>query len=121
MHRLVTCGGQAIEATSPDLWQGHRAITADEATVTMADTPPKKQAEYPQLTSQAPACGVPILRVIVLFALSTGLVPEMAMGRYKGRLAHEVSLFRQVDQIIEEAKTRLQIRCGVVLSRIKCR
>ena len=104
MHRLVTLSGQAIEAKAPDqwLWLGHRVITADGATVTMADTP-ENQADYPQLSSQAPGCGFPIVRVVVLFALSTGVVLDMAMGRYKGKLTHEVSLFRQIDQIIEEA------------------
>jgi hypothetical protein len=103
MHRLVTASGQAIEAKAPDhwLWLGHRVITADGATVTMADTPENQEA-YRQLTSQAPGCGFPIVRVVVLFALSTGVVLEMAMGRYKGKLTHEVSLFRQIDEIIEE-------------------
>jgi len=103
MHRLVTSSGHATEAKSPDhwLWLGHRVITADGATVTMADTP-ANQAEYPQLTSQAVGCGFPIVRVVVLFALSTGVVLEMAMGRYKGKLTHEVSLFRQIDEIIKE-------------------
>ena len=104
MHRLVTESGQAIEAKNPDhwLWLGHRVITADGATVTMADTA-ANQAEYPQLSSQAPGCGFPILRIVVLFALSTGVVLEMTMGRYKGKLTHEVSLFRQIDEIIEES------------------
>ncbi|MGB7348218.1 MAG: IS4 family transposase [Pirellulaceae bacterium] len=103
MQSLVSASGQAIQAKSPDhwLWLGHRVITADGATVTMADTP-DNQAAYPQLSSQAEGCGFPILRVVVLFALSTGVVLEMAMGRYKGKLTHEVSLFRQVDAIIEE-------------------
>ena len=102
MQRLVTSSGQAIEAKSPDhwLWLGHRVVTADGATVTMADTP-ENQAAYPQLSSQAEGCGFPILRVVVLFALSTGVVLEMAMGRYKGKLTHEVSLFRQIDKIIQ--------------------
>ena len=103
MQRLVTASGQAIEDKSPDrwLWLGHRVVTADGATVTMADTAENHEA-YPQLSAQAPGCGFPIVRVVVLFALSTGLVREMAMGRYKGKLTHEVSLFRQIDQVIEE-------------------
>jgi hypothetical protein len=111
MHRLVTSSGQAIEAKIPDqwLWLGHRVITADGATVTMADTP-ENQAEYPQLSSQAEGCGFPIVRMVVLFALSTGVVLEMAMGRYKGKLTHEVSLFRQIDEIIEETDVFLADR-----------
>ena len=111
MQRLVTASGREIEDNSPDhwLWLGHRVVTADGATVTMADTP-ENQAAYPQLSSQAPGCGFPILRVVVLFALSTGVVLEMAMGRYKGKLTHEVSLFRQIDQIIEESDVFLADR-----------
>ncbi|QDS91803.1 Transposase DDE domain protein [Roseimaritima multifibrata] len=111
MHRLVTSSGQAIEAKAPNhwLWLGHRVITADGATVTMANTR-DNQAEYPQLSSQAPGCGFPILRGVVLFALSTGVVLEMATGRYKGKLTHEVSLFRQIDQIIEETDVFLADR-----------
>lgn len=111
MQRLVTASGLAIEDSSPDhwLWLGHRVVTADGATVTMADTP-ENQAAYPQLSSQAPGCGFPILRVVVLFALSTGVVLDMAMGRYKGKLTHEVSLFRQIDAIIEETDVFLADR-----------
>ncbi|MGB7343793.1 MAG: IS4 family transposase [Pirellulaceae bacterium] len=111
MQRLVTASGDAIENKSPEhwLWLGHRVITADGATVTMADTP-ENQAAYPQLSSQAPGCGFPILRVVVLFALSTGVVLEMAMGKYKGKLTHEVSLFRQIDEIIEETDVFLADR-----------
>ncbi len=103
MERLVKASGQAIEAKCPDswLWLGHRVITADGTTVTMADTT-ENQAAYPQLSSQAPGCGFPIVRVVVLFALSSGVVLDMALGRYKGKLTHEVSLFRQIDQMIEE-------------------
>lgn len=111
MQRLVVESGHAIEAKSPDgwLWLGHRVVTVDGATVTMADTRENQEA-YPQLSSQAPGCGFPILRVVVLFALSTGVVLESAMGRYKGKLTHEVSLFRKIDQIIEEADVFLADR-----------
>lgn len=111
MHALVKASGNAIEAKCPDqwLWLGHRVITADGATVTMADTP-ENQAEYPQLSSQAAGCGFPIVRIVVLFALSTGVVLDMALGRYKGKLTHEVSLFRQIDQIIEETDVFLADR-----------
>ncbi|TWU31397.1 FYVE zinc finger domain-containing protein [Novipirellula artificiosorum] len=30
----------------------------------------------------------------------SAVVMDMAMGRYKGKLTHEVSLFRQIDEII---------------------
>ena len=103
LHRLVTESGQAIEEKSPDdwLWIGHRVVTADGTTATMADTP-ENQAEYPQQRAQAPGCGFPIIRMVVLFALSTGVVLETAMGKYRGKLTGEVSLFREIDSCIEE-------------------
>lgn len=103
MHRLVTHTGRAIEDAAPDhfLWLGHRVITADGTTVTMADTG-ENQAEYPQLKAQARGCGFPIMRLVVVFAMSTGVVLETAMGKYRGKLTHEVSLFREIDACIEE-------------------
>lgn len=103
MHRLVTSSGQVIEEKAPDhwLWLGHRVVTGDGTTVTMADTQ-ENQVEYPQQKAQARGCGFPIMRMVVLFALSTGVVLETAMGKYRGKLTGEVSLFRQIDACIEE-------------------
>ena len=103
MHRLLTHTGQTIEEQTPDdwLWLGHRVITADGTTVMMADTA-ENQAAYPQQRAQAPGCGFPIMRMVVFFALSTGVVLETAMGKYRGKLTHEVSLFREIDACIEE-------------------
>ena len=111
MHRLVKTSGKGIDAKAPNhwLWLRNRAITADGATVTMANSP-ANQASHPQLSSQAHGCGLPILRAALLFTLSTGVVLDMAMGRYKGKLTHEVSLFRQIDPIIEETDVFLADR-----------
>jgi hypothetical protein len=103
MHRLVRETGKSIEDSTPDewLWLGHRVITGDGCTVTMADTV-ENQAEYPQPESQTSGCGWPMMRCVVLFALSTGVVLDAAMGRYQGKLTSEVSLFREIDAIIDE-------------------
>ena len=103
MHRLLRQTGQAIEEQAPDdwLWLGHRVIMADGTTVTMADTA-ENQAAYPQSRAQASGCGFPIMRMVVFFALSTGTVLETAMGKYRGKLTHEVSLFREIDGCLEE-------------------
>jgi len=103
MHRLVTETGAAIEDAVPDqwLWRGHRVIVGDGCTLTMADTPENQEA-YPQMTTQKPGCGFPILRMVVFFGLATGVVLEAAMGRYKGKLTAEVSLFREMDEILQE-------------------
>jgi hypothetical protein len=103
MQRLLTHTGRDVEQQAPDawLWLGHRVISADGTTVTMADTP-ENQAAYPQQRSQAPGCGFPIMRMVVFFALATGTVLETAMGKYRGKLTHEVSLFREIDACVEE-------------------
>lgn len=103
MHRLVTGTGRAVDDATPDrfLWLGHRVLTADGTTVTMADTA-ENQLQYPQLQSQTRGCGFPIMRLVVVFAMSTGVVLESAMGRYRGKLTHEVSLFREIDGCIQE-------------------
>ncbi|QEG22785.1 IS4 family transposase [Mariniblastus fucicola] len=101
MQRLVTESGKAIDSQAPDQWRwkGLRVVVADGATVTMADTA-ENQKEYPQVGAQKPGCGFPIIRVLVLFALSTGVVLETALGKYQGKLTHEVSLLRTIDAII---------------------
>ena len=103
MHKLVKQTGKAIEDAAPDtwLWLGHRVITGDGCTVTMADTPDNQHA-YPQPASQKPGCGWPMMRCVVLFALSTGVVLEAAMGKQKGKLTSELSLFREIDEIVGE-------------------
>lgn len=103
MQRTLCETGKAIEETAPDhwLWLGHRVVAGDGTTVTMPDTP-ANQKEYPQLSAQKKGCGLPLMRMVVLFAISTGIVLHMAMGQYKGKLTAEVSLFRTIDEILEE-------------------
>lgn len=111
MHELVKQTGEAIEDAAPDSWRwlGHRVITGDGCTVTMADTPDNQHA-YPQPASQKPGCGWPMMRCVVFFALSTGVVLEAAMGKQKGKLTSELSLFRQIDEIIGESDVFLADR-----------
>lgn len=111
MQRLVTQSGAAVESLAPDQWRwkGHEVIVADGATITMADTP-ENQQEYPQLGSQKPGCGFPIMRVLILFTLSTGAIIEVALGRYAGKLSHEVSLFRMIDALIQKGNVFLADR-----------
>ena len=103
MQRTLCQTGKAIEEAAPDhwLWLGHRVITGDGTTVTMPDTP-ANQKDYPQISAQKEGCGLPLMRMVVLFAISTGVVLHMATGQYKGKLTAEVSLFRKIDEIIEE-------------------
>ena len=67
----------------------------------MPDTP-ENQAAYPQMKAQAPGCGFPIARILVVFSLSVGTVLEAAIGKYKGKQTGENSLFRQLYHVLDE-------------------
>lgn len=94
-RELVRRSGRELEAQSPRewLWHGRPVRVVDGTTVTMPDTP-ENQAEYPQAKTQAPGCGLPIARVLVVFSLAVGTVLEATMGPYKGKQTGENSLFR---------------------------
>jgi len=77
--RLVTDAEAAVAAK--DLWCGHRVAVADGCTVTAPDTPDNQKA-YPQQSSQKPGCGFPILRLVALLSLSTGLLSAWAVGHW---------------------------------------
>ena len=102
MQRLVTDTGKQIEATTPVEWRwlGHRVVVADGTTITMPDTP-ANQEEYPQQKAQKPGCGFPIIRCVVLFALASGTVLEMAFGKYRGKQSAEINLLRQIADVLQ--------------------
>ena len=52
------------------------------------------QAEYPQQKGQKPGLGFPIVRMVVLLSLATGMLCDMAMGPYRGKETGEPALFR---------------------------
>jgi hypothetical protein len=65
----------------------------------MADTV-RNQAVWPQSTAQAPGLGFPILRMVTLLSLATGMLCGMAQGPYAGKETGEMALFRQLlDQL----------------------
>jgi hypothetical protein len=65
-----------------DLWCGHRVLVVDGCTVTAPDTPANQQA-YPQQSVQKPGCGYPILRLVALLSLATGLLTAWAVGPWR--------------------------------------
>ena len=110
-HQLVRDTGRRVEDEAPDawLWHGRRVRVLDGTTITMADTP-ENQAAYPQLKSQAPGCGFPIARALVVFSLSVGTVLEAAIRKYEGKLTGENSLFRELHGMLDEGDVVLADR-----------
>lgn len=71
-----------------DLWCGHRVLVVDGTTVTAPDTA-ENQEQFPQQSVQKPGCGFPILRVVALLSLATGLLVSWAVGSWH---SHELGL-----------------------------
>jgi hypothetical protein len=101
-QQLMRETGRAVEEQAPRewRWQGRRVLDVDGSTITMPDTP-ENQAEYPQMSSQLPGCGFPIARIVVVFSLAVGTVLDAAIGKYKGKLTGENSLFRTLHGLLE--------------------
>lgn len=80
-------------ATEDWKWLGRTVRLMDGTTLSLPDTP-ENQAEYPQPNSQAPGIGFPIMRVLALVSLATGLVTHAAQGPYAGKETGETALLR---------------------------
>lgn len=69
---------QRIDEEYPrQLWCGRSVVVADGSSISMPDTP-ENQERYPQPTSQKKGCGFPVMRIVVYFALSSGVILDMA-------------------------------------------
>ena len=79
-----------VEALAPR--RGPRTWVIDGTTLGMPDTP-ANQARWPQTRSQKPGCGFPIMRLVGLFDLATGVWVALAKGDY---LSHERNLCRRL-------------------------
>lgn len=81
IHRGVV--GEAERALGQgDLWQGRRVLVVDGTTVTAPDTP-ANQKRFPQQSVQAPGCGFPILRIVALMSLATGMRVQWSVGPWR--------------------------------------
>lgn len=70
------------------LWHGLRPKVIDGTTVTMPDTP-KNQREYPQSRSQKPGCGFPLMKIVGIFSLTSGVLLDYQKGN---KHRHELAL-----------------------------
>jgi hypothetical protein len=93
--------GRALDAQvdSKWLWKGRRVYLFDGTTVTMPDTP-ENQRVYPQNVAQRKGLGFPIARVGAIISLSCGAVMNLGICRYAGKGQGEVSLLRQLWDVL---------------------
>ena len=89
IHQALVSEAQA-GIPSSDLWCGRRVLVVDGSTVTAPDTPQNQKA-YPQQSVQRPGCGFPIIRIVALLSLATGLLVAWATGHWH---QHEVILLQ---------------------------
>jgi Transposase DDE domain len=93
--------GRALDARAEPrwLWKGRRVYMFDGTTATMPDTP-ENQAAYPQVYNQKPGLGFPIARLGALISLACGAVVNLGFCRYAGKGQGEVSLLRQLWDVL---------------------
>ena len=110
-RQLALWTGARADNDAPDdwRWHGHRVRCVDGSTITMPDTP-ANQAAYPQVSTQAPGCGFPIARIVVVFSLAVGTVLDAAIGNYEGKQTGENSLFRSLHGVLEKDDIVLEDR-----------
>jgi hypothetical protein len=95
VRRLVRKTAQEIDdrATEDWLWKGRRVVLVDGTTASMPDTEANQKA-FPQSRAQGVGLGFPMVRIVAIIALATGVVRDLALGPYRGKETGETALFR---------------------------
>lgn len=81
------------------LWKGRRVCLYDGTTVSMPDTP-QNCAAYPLAYNQVPGTTFALARVGAVIALSCGAILDLGICRYAGKGQGEVSLLRQLWDVL---------------------
>jgi hypothetical protein len=92
------------------LWRGRAVKVVDGSGLSMPDTT-ENQRRYPQPKGAKPGCSFPVMRVVALFCLGTGVLIEMATGSLA---VGERALFRSLWPLLETGDVLLADRgfCG---------
>jgi hypothetical protein len=83
-----------VESQAPAAyqWRDRRVGVVDGSTLSMPDTP-LNQASYPQPSEQKKGCGFPVMKLVGVFSLATGLLHLLAYGHLRN---HERTLFHRL-------------------------
>ena len=95
IKHLVRQTAQEIEEGSSDawLWNGRHVVLVDGTTASMPDTPENQKA-FPRPETQEAGLGFPLVRMVAIIALASGVVRDLALGPYQGEETGETALFR---------------------------
>ena len=77
----------------PMLWKGFSLHAIDGSTVTLDDTD-ANQEKFPQHSNQKEGVGFPIIRMVILQCLTTGMIECANYGSFKGKETGEMALAR---------------------------
>ena len=103
ISNLVKGSAEEMRVSIPSnlLWkEQYHPILMDGSTISMPDTP-KNQAIYPQPDSQKPGLGFPIARIVAVISYITGMVLDVAIGPYSGKMTGEHALLRQLMHVFK--------------------
>jgi hypothetical protein len=102
LARLTRSTGRRIQDQDPAdwRWQGRQVKLVDGTTFSMPDTPANQRA-FPQPRTQRPGTGFPMARLVVLFALASGVVLDAALGPCQGKQTGETALFHSLQDNLE--------------------
>jgi hypothetical protein len=81
------------------LWRGRRVCLFDGSTVSMPDTPEDRR-EYPLTYNQVPGTSFAPARIGAIISLSCGAMLDLGICRYAGKGQGEVSLLRQLWDVL---------------------
>lgn len=92
------------------LWMGRRVKIVVGSSLSMPDTAANQQA-YPQPSGQKRGCGFPVMRLVVVFSLATGVMLRLACGSLR---QSERALFQGLIEILQPGEVLLADRgfCG---------
>jgi hypothetical protein len=99
--RLVREAHEAV--ATKDLWCGLDVFAVDGSTLTAPDTPENQKA-FPQQSVQKPGCGFPIIRLVALLSLATGMLTAWAIGHWHQA---EVGLFQTLWEALQPGNVLL--------------
>ena len=91
LQRLRVTLAAVAQKTAP-LWHGLRVILIDGTTLSLPDTP-KNQRAYPQAGGQKPGCGFPLMKLVGLFSLASGVLLDYSKGN---KHHHELRLLQSL-------------------------
>ncbi len=89
--------GETCESSERGLWLGRRVFVADATSASTANRP-ALQDLWPQPSAQKPGCGFPMIKLLGLLDLATGMIVHLAMMCMN---VHEMSQLSGLHQMLQ--------------------